>query len=250
MALVRDPWGDLRRLTPARIALGRVGGSLPTSETLGFALAHAKARDAVYASFDTAALEAEIAALGWRSLPVASAAPDRATYLARPDLGRHLSPASREALLALAPAPCELALIVADGLSAKAIDANAAALLRAFQPFCDRHGWRVGPVALAQQGRVALGDEIGELLRARMVVMLIGERPGLSSADSLGAYLTFAPRLGRVDGERNCISNIRDAGLKPQDAAFKLAWLIGEALKLGLTGVGLKDESEVALPPS
>jgi ethanolamine ammonia-lyase small subunit len=246
-ALVPDAWRDLRRLTPARIALGRAGASLPTGEALAFALAHAQARDAVHAEFEAERLAGEIEALGWPTLSVASAAPDRATYLSRPDLGRRLSAASREALANVDGLGRDLAIVVADGLSAKAVNLNAAPLLRAVKPFVERARLNVAPVVLAHQARVALGDEIGELLRARLMILLVGERPGLSSSDSLGIYLTFGPRAGRTDGERNCISNVREAGLMPEQAAFKLAWLVERALALGASGVRLKDESGAAL---
>jgi ethanolamine ammonia-lyase small subunit len=241
-----DPWADLARLTPARIALGRAGSGQPTRAVLAFSLAHARARDAVHAPIDAEGVAARIEDLGFRMLSLHSAAADRATYLARPDLGRRLDPASREALARTHGADFDLAFVVADGLSAAAVHAHAANLLGALKPWIARGGWRIAPVAVAGQARVALGDEIGEVLRARAVAVLIGERPGLSSPDSLGVYLTFAPCPGRADAERNCISNIRAEGLSYEEAAFKLAWLIGEALRLGLTGVGLKDESETA----
>ena len=244
-----DPWARLGELTPARIALGRAGSGLPTRALLAFSLAHARARDAVHAAFDARATEAAIQALGFETFQVSSAAPDRATYLGRPDLGRQLSADSRAELAARPGDLRDLAFVVADGLSSAAVHAHAAGLLAAMQPWIERAGWRVAPVAVASQARVALGDEIGEALGARAVAVLIGERPGLSSPDSLGVYLTFEPRAGRSDAERNCISNIRAEGLGYDEAAFKLAWLIGEALRLRLTGVDLKDESDLARLP-
>ncbi|SFK33522.1 ethanolamine ammonia-lyase subunit EutC [Caulobacter sp. UNC279MFTsu5.1] len=244
-----DPWTALRRHTPARIALGRTGASLPTSEVLGFALAHAQARDAVHAPFEAEAAAAAMRALGLETLIVDSAAPDRAAYLRRPDLGRALSEAGRAALAAQAaraPGSCDLAIVVADGLSSTAVHAHAAPLVEALLPMVREAGWRLGPVVVARQARVALGDAVGELLEARLVILLVGERPGLSSPDSLGAYITFAPKVGRTDAERNCVSNIRAEGLGYDAAAFKLAWHAREALRLGLTGVGLKDESDLA----
>ena len=241
-----DPWERLARLTPARIGLGRAGAALPTREVLRFALDHARARDAVHAPLDVEALAAALAALGHGVLQVESAAPDRATYLRRPDLGRQLSEASRGGLASRERSPVDLAVLVADGLSAAAVQAHAAPLMAALAPWIARSGWTLAPVVVARQGRVALGDEVGELLRARMVVVLLGERPGLSSPDSLGVYLTFGPRAGRSDAERNCISNVRPAGLSYDLAAFKLAWHLTEGLRLGLTGVGLKDESDLA----
>lgn len=247
--ITRDPWLDLARRTPARIALGRAGVSLPTDEVLRFALAHAQARDAVHAALDAGRMTAELEQLGLPVVAVNSAAADRAVYLRRPDLGRRLSPESRQALTeaALVEA-CDLAIVVADGLSATAIHAQATALLRAFLPWVRRYGWRLGPVVLAHQARVALGDEVGAILEARAVAVLIGERPGLSAPDSLGVYLTHAPRAGRTDAERNCISNIRPDGLGFDLAANKLAWLLDRALTLRLTGVNLKDESDTVLP--
>ena len=240
-----DPWTALRRHTPARIALGRTGSSLPTSEVLGFALAHAQARDAVHAPFEAETTAAAIQALGLETLIVDSAAPDRASYLRRPDLGRTLSQAGRTAL-SPARGAHDLAIVVADGLSSIAVHAHAAPLVEALLPAVREAGWRLAPVVIARQARVALGDAVGEMLGARLVILLVGERPGLSSPDSLGAYITFAPKVGRTDAERNCVSNIRAEGLSYEAAAFKLAWHAHEALRLGLTGVGLKDESDTA----
>ncbi|WP_083469268.1 ethanolamine ammonia-lyase subunit EutC [Methylobacterium variabile] len=242
-----DPAGAWRRLaalTPARIALGRAGSGLPTREVLRFGLAHAQARDAVHTPLDVEAVRAGLAALGFETLAAASAAPDRATYLRRPDLGRRLDDASAAALAAAAGKPVDLALVVADGLSARAVHEGAVPLLAALKPALLGSGRRLAPLVVATQARVALGDAVGALLRARAVAVLIGERPGLSSPDSLGVYLTFDPRPGRTDAERNCLSNVRAAGLKPDLAAFKLHWLIDQALTRGLTGVALKDESD------
>jgi ethanolamine ammonia-lyase small subunit len=242
--VIADPWQALRALTPARIALGRTGCSLPTSEVLRLGLAHARARDAVHRPLDAPAVAASIEALGLHTLCVTSAASSREAYLRRPDLGRRLSPGSRRDIEPLSTAAVDLALVVADGLSSAAIHAHAIALLAAIQPAIAEAGWTLAPVVVATEARVALGDEIGELLRARASVVLIGERPGLSSPDSLGLYLTFAPRLGRSDAERNCISNIRAEGLSYAAAAFKLAWLLQEAFRRGVTGIALKDESD------
>jgi ethanolamine ammonia-lyase small subunit len=239
-------WARLAGLTPARIGLGRAGSGLPTRAVLQFGLDHAQARDAVHAALDAAELGRALGALGFATLPVASRAPDRATYLRRPDLGRRLD-ASDGVALAASAAPSDLAVVVADGLSARAIHENAAPVLAAFRPFAEAEAWRLTPVVIARQARVALGDEIGEALGARAVAVLIGERPGLSSPDSLGIYVTFGPRPGRSDAERNCISNVRAAGLRPDLAAFKLHWLLARAFSLGLTGVTLKDESDRAL---
>lgn len=240
----RDPWALLSSRTPARIAIGRSGASLPTREVLSFALTHAKARDAVHAKLDREALSARLQALGLATIAVESQAPDRATYLRRPDLGRRLDPASRDCLVAAADGRgCDVALMIGDGLSATAVAAHAPGLVGALLPHLRELGLSVGPVAIASGARVALGDEVGQVLSARLVATLIGERPGLSASDSLGVYVTYAPRPGRTDAERNCISNIRPEGLAPQIAAASLAWIVGAALSLQLTGVALKDRS-------
>lgn len=245
--VIEDAWRRLAGITPARIALGRAGTGLPTREVLRFALAHAQARDAVHLPFESARMAGAIAALGFETVEVTSAAPARDAYLRRPDLGRRLSDESRALLRTRAGEPVDVAIVVADGLSSTAIHAQAVPFLTAFKARLTEGGWSVGPVTIASQARVALGDEVGELMRAQAVVMLIGERPGLSSPDSLGLYLTFAPRIGRSDAERNCISNVRGEGLSHAHAAFKLAWLLKEALARRLTGVALKDESDLLL---
>jgi ethanolamine ammonia-lyase small subunit len=243
-----DPWDDLRAHTQARLALGRAGAALPTAELLRFGLAHAQARDAVHIPLDAAALAAQLQALGCTTRQVHSAAPDRATYLLRPDLGRRLCDADAQALRALGDqrnhsAPVDLLLVVADGLSSLAVARQAPPLIDAIRRQAPA-GWQLGPVVIAQQARVALGDEVGALLGARLVAVLIGERPGLSSPDSLGIYLTWHPQVGRHDAQRNCISNVRPEGLPPAAAAARLWWLCQEARQLGLTGVGLKDRSD------
>ena len=244
-----DPWADLRSHTAARIALGRAGNSLPTDAWLGFSAAHALARDAVDAVLDGKTLVAALQAEGFETRTVESAAVDRATYLRRPDLGRCLSQRSA-ALLQGEPAPtqaptCDLAVVVADGLSALAAQRHALPLLLALRPLLQATGGSIDAVVVATQARVALGDAVGALLQARAVLVLIGERPGLSAPDSLGAYLTWQPRPGRSDAERNCVSNIRPEGLAPMVAARTLAWLLAGARRLGASGVVLKDESRV-----
>lgn len=246
-----DPWLELRLHGPARIALGRAGTSLPTRASLELGLAHARARDAVHAPLDTTALTDALAALGMPCLQVHSAAGGRDEYLLRPDLGRRLAEASTDHLRACAAdgLACDLLIVVADGLSATAIQRNAvpvcAEILRQAPP-----GARPGPVVVAHQARVALGDACGHLLGARMVAVLIGERPGLSTPDSLGIYLTYAPRPGLSDADRNCISNIHRDGLGPVEAARKLWWLAHAATRLGRSGVGLKDGSGGAALPT
>jgi ethanolamine ammonia-lyase small subunit len=240
---------DLKELTPARVALGRTGASLPTSALLGFTLDQARARDAVHAAFDAPALIAELDALGLSAHRVTSRAVDRQTYLRRPDLGRRLDPVSVEALTGLrGKAEGRLAIVIGDGLSPRAVHAHAVELMRHLTPQLAADGIAMADVIVASGARVALGDEIGACLAAKMVVVLIGERPGLSAPDSLGAYLTFAPRLGLTDADRNCVSNIHRAGLSYDEAAFKIAWLVREALARGVTGVALKDESGEPMP--
>lgn len=251
-----DPWDDLRAYTAARLALGRAGSSMPTAELLRFGFAHAQARDAVHVQLDTQALADALAAEGLPTLQVHSAAVDRASYLLRPDLGRRLDDASAQRLRdAAGPSPtagCDLLLVIGDGLSSLAVERNAHAMVTAIRTGLPA-GWTLGPVVIAQQARVALADEAGALLGARLVAMLIGERPGLSSPDSLGLYLTWKPAVGRHDAERNCISNIRPEGLAPTAAAGRFWWLAQEARRLQLTGVQLKDRSDaavIAAPPS
>lgn len=231
-------WRDLRRFTSARVGLGRVGHALPTAAHLDFQEAHAQARDAVWSALDVPALQAALPG----ARVVASAAPDRRSYLLRPDLGRRLAEGT-----ALEAQPGCFAIVVADGLCASGVQAQAAPLLAVLVPGLERAGWNVAPPVIATQARVAIGDDIGQALGAAMVAVLIGERPGLSSLDSMGIYLTHAPRTGRNDAERNCISNIRPGGISPADAAAKLLWLVAAARRLGLTGVGLKDEQPAVL---
>jgi ethanolamine ammonia-lyase small subunit len=221
--------------------LGRVGSSLPTVEVLRFGLAHAKARDAVHHPLDTDTLLEQLESAGFRALRVQSQAKDRHHYLLRPDHGRQLDEESCQRLQAEDPAP-ELAFVIADGLSSFAASSHALPLLQLLKERIDTD-WVQTPVIVAEQGRVALGDEIGEYMKAQLVVVLIGERPGLTSPDSLGLYITYQPRRGRMDSERNCISNIRPEGLPYRAAVHKLEYLIREALRLKLTGVKLKDES-------
>jgi ethanolamine ammonia-lyase small subunit len=238
-----NPWDDLRAHTSARIALGRVGCSLPTREVLKFGLAHAQARDAVHRPLDFTELKHQLHAAGFRALKVRSNAEDRQAYLLRPDQGRHLHSDCQLQLQHELSAP-ELAIVLADGLSAVAVQRHALPLLQAFRQRFDTD-WANTPVVLAEQSRVALGDGIGEALRARLVIVMIGERPGLTSPDSLGLYLTYAPRVGCLDSARNCISNVRPEGLPYEAAAYKLDYLARQALRLQLSGVQLKDESDM-----
>ena len=243
-----NPWLDLRRLTPARIALGRTGTSLPTHAQLDFQFAHAQARDAVHLPFDHAGLSQEMTARGRESLLLHSAAHDRHSYLQRPDLGRKLHDDSAQRLREYAqanPGGIDVAVVVADGLSALAVHRHTTPFLSHMEEHATAEGWSLSPVILVEQGRVAVSDEIGELLCAKMVVMLIGERPGLSSPDSLGLYFTYAPKVGLTDAYRNCISNVRLEGLSYAMAAHRLAYLMREACRRQLSGVNLKDEAQV-----
>lgn len=243
-----DPWLDLRRLTPARIALGRAGTSLPTRAQLDFQAAHALARDAVHLPFDHQAISTQLTQKGRDSLLLHSAAADRDTYLQRPDLGRRLDEASAQRLDEYAkthPNGVDLAIVVADGLSSLAVHRHTLPLLDRLEEQALAEGWSLSSVMLVEQGRVAIADEIGQRLNARMVVILIGERPGLSSPDSLGLYFTYAPKVGLTDAQRNCISNVRLQGLTYGLAAHKLLYLMREACRRQLSGVNLKDEAEL-----
>jgi len=233
---VSDAWDGLRAFTPARVALGRAGDGLPTSRVLEFQLAHAQARDAVHAALDAAAIAS---ALEVPSVQLQTRAMDRAAYLANPDLGRELSAASRAQLVR---ATHDAALVIADGLSATGVQAHAARLASLLVKALPQLKW--APVAIVTNGRVAVGDDIAAALGAEMVAVVIGERPGLSAADSLGIYLTFAPKPGVTkDADRNCISNVRPDGLPLEDAAHRAQWLMTEARRLRLTGIGLKEEA-------
>jgi ethanolamine ammonia-lyase small subunit len=241
---VQDPWQSLRKFTSARIALGRVGSSLPTKEILNFGMAHAMARDAVHLSLDVDLLESQIQSIGFATIKVHSRAHDRASYLLRPDWGRRLDDESTLRLEEAAKDSIDLLLVVADGLSSLAVQKHAVPMLNAITELLPT-SWKIGPLVIASQARVALADDIGERMKARMTILLIGERPGLSSPDSLGLYLTYKPKLACSDANRNCISNVRPEGLSYQAAAKKLIWLAQESVRLKLSGVALKDESDV-----
>lgn len=242
--------GYLRSLTPARVGLGRTGASQETKDLLDFQRCHALARDAVYSRMEATALSASIGEfVNVEVLRLHSAAPDRAVYLQRPDLGRQLDEPSRVALVRqTAPAVLKaeepltresLSFIITDGLSALAVERHALPLLKKLAPLL--HDWPLAPLCVVEQGRVAIGDQIGEILAAQFSIVLIGERPGLSSPDSLGAYITWEPRSGRTDAERNCVSNIRPEGLSYDQAAAHLSYYLTEARRRQLTGVGLKE---------
>ncbi len=239
-----DTWEDLRAWTEARLALGRAGISQPTRAHLAFQLDHARARDAVWTALDTDALCHALGPLPFPPLVVGSLAPDRLTYLQRPDLGRQLDDQAITILGSHGGQHADVVFVIADGLSARAVQEGAPALVRRLHERCAVQGWRVAPPVIVRQGRVAVGDAIGGLLGARLSVLMIGERPGLSSPHSMGAYLTFAPVPGRTDAERNCVSNIRPGGLTTEDAAGRLDYLMRESLRRGLSGVSLKDAYE------
>jgi len=253
-----NDWAPLRRVTQARIGLARAGSAISTQALLEFHAAHARARDAVWCAWDIDSCQRQLRAAGATTLRVASAAPDRATYLKRPDLGRRLAPesvpvleAAREALRDAEPqtkqgdraSAIDVALVLSDGLSATAAHAHGASTMLALLGALQAAGLRCSPVVLAELGRVALSDEIGHVLAARSAVIVLGERPGLSAADSLGMYLTYAPAPGKTDAQRNCISNVREpAGMSAQLAATRLSSLLRRSLALGVSGVELKDD--------
>jgi ethanolamine ammonia-lyase small subunit len=256
--VVNNPWHHLRRFTDARIGLGRAGISLPTAEMLAFQLSHAQARDAVSFPLDIVSLGQQLTSIdalksGAGPLHLYSQAIDRTTYLQRPDLGRKLDQSSRQTLSDFMKSDkkalnnkYDLAIVIVDGLSSLAVQKNAYPFIKDLLKLVseDSSQWKIAPISIVEQGRVAIGDDIGELLNAQAVMVLIGERPGLSSPDSLGLYLTWAPKSGLTDASRNCISNIRVAGLPYQEAARRAIYLLREANKLKLTGVNLKDRTQ------
>lgn len=244
---VDDGLSVLRQYTPARVAIGRAGGSLPTAQLLDFAIKHAAARDAVHAPFDASRLRDELAPSGLDVVLLKTQAQDRQAYLQRPDLGRRLDAMSLAALRALPERDSDVVFILADGLSAPAAQRHGPALMQELLPMLRSAGVRVGPIAIVTNARVAVEDEIGAELRAKVSVILVGERPGLGAADSLGAYLVYEPRPGRTDAERNCVSNIRLDGLPPTGAALTLDYLIRQSLSRRISGISLKDERD---PPS
>lgn len=242
----QNPWGFLKEFTDARIALGRVGHGLPTQQLLAFSLAHAQARDAVHAALNVDALLSDLNLLDQEGLHLTSQAIDRDQYLKRPDLGRKLSLESLQILQNRTLEPVQVSLVIADGLSAKAIETNVFPVLKVLLPMLENGGISLAPITVATQARVALADEIGFALKATLSVIFIGERPGLSSPDSMGIYLTYRPHSQNTDERRNCISNVRPRGLHWDLAAHKLFYLITQSLALGISGVGLKDEFDAS----
>lgn len=237
-----DPWEPLKQFTAARIAMGRAGTSIPLQHLLQFNLAHAHARDAVYSVLDAEALVKDLMQLGLSTIQIYSQACNRQEYLQRPDLGRLPDETSLQTIYQQAASSCDVSIIVADGLSARAVNAHAVPLLDILVPMLHTTGYTLAPICVAAQARVALADPVAHALQARLSIILIGERPGLSAADSMGAYLTYAPRPGLTDESRNCISNIRLQGLPYKPAAEKIFYLVQEALRRGLSGVQLKDD--------
>lgn len=238
----RDPWSALRALTSARIGLARAGASLATAPLLELRLAESRARDAVHEALDAARLAADLAQVAGPVLTVASAADDRQSYLMRPDLGRRLAPGA-DAVLALQAGACDVAVVVADGLSARAVQTHAAPVLAGLIPALRAQGWRIAPVVIVRHGRVAVGDAVAAALGAAGVAVLIGERPGLSAPDSMGAYLTWRPGPHTTDADRNCVSNIRPEGIGYADAGATIARLLGAMRARGVSGIRLKDEA-------
>ena len=240
-----DEWDALKAFTNARIALGKTGISIPLRESLQFRLAHAHAKDAVYSELNVADLQAELSGTGLPIHHVQSRAENRDTYLQRPDLGRLLSGSSSEQLRQLNSPPADICFIIADGLSATAIHKNAGSVVRLLVEKARQSGYSLAPIIIVEQGRVAITDAIGELLKPRLAIILIGERPGLSSFDSMGAYITYAPQPGLTDERRNCVSNIREQGLSHTLAVDKIMYLINSAFRLQITGVALKDQDRL-----
>ncbi len=235
-------WVILKTFTEARIALGRTGVSIPIRESLSFKMAHANARDAVHEIMDTNMLLEQLNQLNHPIIQLHSKAADRAEYLLRPDQGRKLNDTSIEKIKTeIHPEKFDICLIISDGLSATALHKNIFALMQVLFPLLKNGAYTLSPICLVEQGRVAISDEIGVLCHSKITIILLGERPGLSSPDSLGAYITYGPKVGNTDALRNCISNIRENGLNYQDAAYKIMMLISEAMKLQLSGVALKD---------
>lgn len=245
--LHQDQWEKLKQFTDARIALGRAGCSIPTQALLEFQLSHAQAQDAVYQSLNTAYLTEQLKDHSLQSFHVNSNSEDKETYLKRPDLGRQLSEHSKQILIeqSIDSQPYDVCIVVGDGLSARAIEANAIPFILSLNKYIQQEGWSLAPIVLATGSRVALGDDVAQIFKASMLVMLIGERPGLSSPDSMGIYYTWHARTGCLDSARNCISNVRPAGLSIPIATQRLMNLMKESKRLGLSGVDLKDEHQV-----
>ncbi|WP_378218031.1 ethanolamine ammonia-lyase subunit EutC [Acinetobacter pittii] len=245
----QDQWEKLKQFTDARIALGRAGCSIPTQALLEFQLSHAQAKDAFYQDMDVSYLSEQLAQRQLQSVHIQSNAPNKELYLKRPDLGRQLSTPSKDALIkeyAENPKPYDVCIVVGDGLSARAIEANAIPFIAALNEQIQQENLSLAPITIATGSRVALGDEVAEIFKAPMLVMLIGERPGLSSPDSMGIYYTLNAYSGCLDAKRNCISNVRSAGLSIPVAVQRLMALMKKSKQLGFSGVNLKDEHQLS----
>lgn len=236
-------WSDLRRLTAARIGLQRSGASLATGPLLDFRLAHARARDAVHESLDDKRLVGDLAPLDLPVIDIASAVEDRTSYLMRPDLGRQLA-SGAEATLQAHVGRYNIVFVITDGLSARAVQSHAAPVLANLLPALQKQNWKIAPLVIVRNGRVAVGDVVANVLNADCVAILIGERPGLSAPDSMGAYLTWQPSPQSTDADRNCISNIRPDGIGYSDASKKLLHLLQAVRAQRLSGVRIKDDSD------
>jgi ethanolamine ammonia-lyase small subunit len=237
-----NSWDFLKKYTDARIAMGRTGHSIPTKALLNFQLAHAQAKDAVISDFRYQTLDLKLKEMGLKTHFLQSQVNTRQEYLKRPDLGRKLNSGSRESLSKLSTLNYQLSIVIADGLSSQAVETNAIPFLDLFIPSAREAGFSIAPISIVQYGRVAIGDEIGDLIHAKIVIVLIGERPGLSSPDSMGIYMTYNPQPGLSDESRNCISNIRPKGLNYKEAALKLLYLTIHSRELKLSGVNLKED--------
>jgi ethanolamine ammonia-lyase small subunit len=239
--VINDPWVSLRSYTDARIALGRTGVSIPLKENLQFRLAHAYARDAVYARLSMDNLLDGLQSFQLPILQLQSQCANRSEYLQRPDWGRKLNEESKSIMQSISGDACDIAIVVADGLSAVAINQHLLPLLQLLIPLLNKNNYSIAPISIVQQARVAIADEVGNLLKARLSIIFIGERPGLTSPNSMGAYITFNPQIGLTDERRNCISNIRPEGLQYEFAVEKITYLIRQAVNLQISGVTLKD---------
>ena len=248
--VVPDRWASLRQFTDARIALGRSGVSMPVSETLKLKMAHAHAKDAVFSVLNKSEISNQLNELQLPFVFLQSKAINRHVYLQRPDLGRRLSESATETLKALQSNDFDVCITLADGLSAEAVNQHAIPVITLLKKLFQQKALRLAPVCIVEEGRVAVSDDTGSLLNTKLSLVFIGERPGLSSPDSLGAYLTYAPQVGLTDERRNCVSNIRPQGLRYEEAANIIFYLVKESLQLQISGVALKDNSGKALQSS
>jgi ethanolamine ammonia-lyase small subunit len=241
--VTKDAWSSLRNFTPARIALGRSGISVPSQEVLRFKMDHAYARDAVFSLMDVDTLLSQLQLFNLPIYVLKSKAADKHTYLKRPDLGRKLHQDSMNRLNNLNDISYDVCITITDGLSAIAINNHCMHVLSLLIPLLVNANINTAPLCVVKHGRVAIADETSSLLKAKLALLFVGERPGLSAHDSMGVYLTYNPRPGLTDESRNCISNIRPEGLQYQPAADKIFYLIRESLRLQLSGIWLKENN-------